>query len=159
MSKFDLIQNYIWWNLNEQFFEEVNHCFLVLYSNHYKRLKFYTKTSHASGPLYCSDRNSSVHPIVWLPCAYAYVALFARRLTYNHYAIAHAYDAANPPPTRQWPGALKPKSYSLVEGNRSIETWKHSHDGCVINNLLWLMTAVITAVTRMGVNYTTDLTP
>ena len=33
---------------------------------------------------------------VWsLPCACAYVALFARRLAYNHYAIAHAYDAAN----------------------------------------------------------------
>ena len=33
---------------------------------------------------------------VWsLPCACAYVALFARRLTYNHYTIAHAYNAAN----------------------------------------------------------------
>ena len=30
-----------------------------------------------------------------LPCACAYVALFARRLAYNHYAIAHAYNAAN----------------------------------------------------------------
>ena len=28
-----------------------------------------------------------------LPCAY--VALFARRLAYNHYTIAHAYNAAN----------------------------------------------------------------
>ena len=28
-----------------------------------------------------------------LPCACAYVALFARRLAYNHYAIAHAYNA------------------------------------------------------------------
>ena len=30
-----------------------------------------------------------------LPCACAYVALFARRLAYNHYAIPHAYNAAN----------------------------------------------------------------
>ena len=30
-----------------------------------------------------------------LPCACAYVALFLRRLAYNHYAIAHAYNAAN----------------------------------------------------------------
>ena len=30
-----------------------------------------------------------------LPCACAYVALFARTHAYNHYAIAHAYNAAN----------------------------------------------------------------
>ena len=30
-----------------------------------------------------------------LPCACVYVALFSRRLAYNHYAIAHAYNAAN----------------------------------------------------------------
>ena len=30
-----------------------------------------------------------------LPCACACVALFACRLAYNHYAIAHAYNAAN----------------------------------------------------------------
>ena len=30
-----------------------------------------------------------------LPCACAYVALFARRLAYNQYAIAHACNAAN----------------------------------------------------------------
>ena len=30
-----------------------------------------------------------------LPCACAYVALFASRLGYNHYAIALAYNAAN----------------------------------------------------------------
>ena len=30
-----------------------------------------------------------------LPCACAYVALFARRLAYNHYSIAHANNAAN----------------------------------------------------------------
>ena len=30
-----------------------------------------------------------------LPCVCVYVALFARRLAYNHYAIAHAYNAAN----------------------------------------------------------------
>ena len=30
-----------------------------------------------------------------LPCACAYIALFACRLAYNHYAIAHAYNAVN----------------------------------------------------------------
>ena len=30
-----------------------------------------------------------------LPCACAYVALFARRPVYNHYASAHANSAAN----------------------------------------------------------------
>ena len=30
-----------------------------------------------------------------LPCACAYVALFVSRLAYNHYAIAHTYNAAN----------------------------------------------------------------
>ena len=30
-----------------------------------------------------------------LLCACVHVALFARRLAYNHYAIAHAYNAAN----------------------------------------------------------------
>ena len=30
-----------------------------------------------------------------LPCVCAYDALFARRLAYNHYAIAYAYNAAN----------------------------------------------------------------
>ena len=30
-----------------------------------------------------------------------------------------------------------------------LETWKRSNDGCVINILLWPMTAVITPVTRM----------
>ena len=30
-----------------------------------------------------------------LPCACVFVALFARRLAYNHYIIAHACNAAN----------------------------------------------------------------
>ena len=30
-----------------------------------------------------------------LPCVWVYDALFAHRLAYNHYAIAHAYNAAN----------------------------------------------------------------
>ena len=30
-----------------------------------------------------------------LPCACGYVALFARRLGYNHHAITHAHNAAN----------------------------------------------------------------
>ena len=36
-----------------------------------------------------------LQPTQSLPCACAYVALFACRLAYNHYAIAHAYNAAN----------------------------------------------------------------
>ena len=33
--------------------------------------------------------------VLSLPCVCTYVALFARRLAYNHYAIAHTYNAAN----------------------------------------------------------------
>ena len=55
-----------------------------------------------------------------LPCAYAYVALFARRLAYNHYAIAHAYDAANMHAQGSAPAR---KSYSLVEGNQEYRQW------------------------------------
>ena len=41
------------------------------------------------------------------------------RLAYSHYAIGHAYNAANTC-TRQRVGTLKPKSYSLVEGYQTI---------------------------------------
>ena len=30
-----------------------------------------------------------------LPCAFAYVALFVRKLAYNHYATTHTYNSAN----------------------------------------------------------------
>ena len=81
-----------------------------------------------------------------LPCARAYVALFVRRLAYNHYAIAHTYNAANTYSTRQWLGALKPKSYSLVKGNRSIikrECWTNTSYFVreVVKNLLLLRRA------------------
>ena len=55
-----------------------------------------------------------------LPCACAYVALLVRRLAYNHYAIAHVYNAANTHAQGSRPGTLKPKRYSLVEGNQTI---------------------------------------
>ena len=48
----------------------------------------------------------------------AYVALFAHRLAYNQYAIAHAYNAANA--HAQGSGVEAKKVNSLVEGNRSI---------------------------------------
>ena len=58
---------------------------------------------------------------VWsLPCACAYVALFARRLAYNHYAIAHAYNAANAH-AQGSDRARWSQKVSLVEGNRSID--------------------------------------
>ena len=62
----------------------------------------------------------------WLQCAHClgYVALFVHRLKYNHFTITHAYSAANAR-TRQWPGMLKPKSYSLVESNQSIDAFRN----------------------------------
>ena len=42
-----------------------------------------------------------LQPVWSLLCAFAYVALFVRRLAYNHYAIAHAYNAAKHAHTRQ----------------------------------------------------------
>ena len=36
---------------------------------------------------------ASARPVT--ACACVYVALFAHRLTFNHYVIAHAYNAAN----------------------------------------------------------------
>ena len=75
-----------------------------------------------------------------LPCACAYVALFAHRLAYNRYAIAHAYNAANTHAQgiegSEWPGPLKPKSYSLVEGNQSIAQWLDS-DGVISVDNYW----------------------
>ena len=38
---------------------------------------------------------SSLQRVQLLHCACAYFALFARNLSYNHYAIVHAYSAAN----------------------------------------------------------------
>ena len=55
-----------------------------------------------------------------LPCACAYVALFARRLAYDHYAIAHAYNAANAHAQGSDRAHWSQKSYSLFEGNQSI---------------------------------------
>ena len=55
-----------------------------------------------------------------LPCACSYVALFVHRFAYNHYAIAHAYNAANTHAQGSDPACWSQKSHSLVEGNRSI---------------------------------------
>ena len=76
------------------------------------------------------------HP---LPCVRAYVALYARRLTYNHYASAHANKATNTS-TRQWPGALKSKCYSLVEGNQTIVVMSlqlYQHQDAGIEDMYW----------------------
>ena len=53
-----------------------------------------------------------------LPCACAYVALFARRLAHNHYAIAYAYSAAN----THAQGSDRARLNQKVEGNRTIES-------------------------------------
>ena len=54
-----------------------------------------------------------------LPCALAYVALFARRLAYNHYEIAHTYNAANAHAQgSDW--ARWSHKVTLVEGNQTI---------------------------------------
>ena len=37
--------------------------------------------------------------------------------------VIHEPHAHTPTRTRQWPRALKPKSYSLVKGNRTILNW------------------------------------
>ena len=59
-----------------------------------------------------------------LPCACVYVALFVRRLAYNHYAIAHAYNAANKHAQGSDPARWSQKvTLSLIEGNRSIEVF------------------------------------
>ena len=56
-----------------------------------------------------------------LPCACVYVALFVCRLAYNHYAIAHTHTMQQTCTHKAVTWWLKPKSYSLVEGNRSID--------------------------------------
>ena len=52
-----------------------------------------------------------------LPCACAYVALFARKLTYNHYTIAHACNAAN---------AYAQGSDRAVEAKKLLSRWRQS---------------------------------
>ena len=87
----------------------------MLYLQTVQSIFFYSLIAFDERVTFWLQRVRSLH------CACAYVALFARRLVYNHYAIAHAYNAANTHThTKQWPGVLKPKSYSLVQGNRSI---------------------------------------
>ena len=56
-----------------------------------------------------------------LPCACAYVALFACRFAYNHYVIAHAYNAANTHAQGSDLVRWSQKVNSLVEGNWSID--------------------------------------
>ena len=52
-----------------------------------------------------------------LPCACAHVALFARRLEYNHYALAHACIAAN---------AHAQGSDRAVEAKKLLPRWRQS---------------------------------
>ena len=48
-----------------------------------------------------------------LPCACAYVALFARRLAYNHYANVHAYNEANAHAQKAVTGRVEAKKVTL----------------------------------------------
>ena len=64
----------------------------------------YVVRENISRPVQCKQRYSLIafdeRVTLWLqrarslPCACAYVALFERTLAYEHYAIAHAYNAA-----------------------------------------------------------------
>ena len=64
-----------------------------LYSIHKQNV---TRFNRAYSLIAFNDRVTSwFQRVRSLPCACAYVALFACRLAYNHYAIAHAYNAAN----------------------------------------------------------------
>ena len=55
------------------------------------------RTLHGGYSLIAFDERVAfwLHLIRSLPCVCAYFELFARRLAYNHYTIAHAYHAAN----------------------------------------------------------------
>ena len=60
--------------------------------------------------------------VLSLPCVRMHVTLFARRLAYNKGLCNSTHiQCSKCACTRQWPGTLKPKSYSLIEGNRNIE--------------------------------------
>ena len=50
----------------------------------------------------------------------AYVALFARRLAYNHYASEHTNNAANTQAQGSGRARLSKKCYALVEDNQTI---------------------------------------
>ena len=58
-----------------------------------------------------------------LPCACAYVALFARRLTYNHYAIAHTCNAAN---------AHAQGTDRAGEAKKLLSRWRQSEYRCML---------------------------
>ena len=64
-------------------------CFFFFSWLNYEPLVIYSLIAFDERATFCLQQVRS------LPCACAYVALFARRLVYNHYVIAHAYDAAN----------------------------------------------------------------
>ena len=62
-------------------------------------------------------------------CACAYAALFARRLAYNHYAIAHTCNAAN---------AHAQGSDPVVEAKQLLSRWRQSEYSCCWVGLLHL---------------------
>ena len=57
-----------------------------------------------------------------LPCVCAYVAFLRMRLEYNHYAIAHAHNAANAHAQGSNHARCSQKSCSLVEGSQTLVT-------------------------------------
>ena len=56
-----------------------------------------------------------------LPCACVFAALYACAVTLWLYASLARKKCNIRTRTKQWADALKPKSYSLVEGNRTID--------------------------------------
>ena len=83
---------------------------------------------------WCSPIAFDERVTLWLqrvgsqPCACAYIALFAHKLAYNHYAIARALIAANTcTQGREWLGALEPKQYSPVKGNLTVVDYAILH--------------------------------
>ena len=72
-----------------------------------------------------------------LPFACAYVALFACEAHIKPFnAITLCIQCSKHICTRLWQGALKPKSYSLVEGNRTLAGGKSDLDLFVSEDLL-----------------------
>ena len=65
-----------------------------------------------------------------LPCACAYVALFARRLAYNHYTIAYTYNAAN---THAQGSDRARWSQKVTLSSKTIRVYSLECDGCFRN--------------------------
>ena len=76
----------------------------------------------ATSAIAFNERVTSWRQQFWsLPCALCvYAALFSHRLAYNHNPTAHAYNAENTSTQGSDQACCSQKSYSFVEGNRTI---------------------------------------